>query len=128
RLDPADARASGVPPRVDHTHYADSNAEMISTYLRAAEITDEQRLREFAVRSLERTILNTYQPGAGVAHVSAPDPGIRGLLADQVNVADALLRAQVVTGRLPYSMPAPELMESAIRSMWDDDRSAFRDR
>lgn len=128
RLDSAEARASRVTPRVDRTHYADSNAEMASTYLRAAEIMGEQRLREFAVRSLERTVLNTYQPGAGIAHVSAPDPDIRGLLADQVSIADALLRAQVVTGRLPYSMLAAELMESAIRSIWDDDREAFRDR
>jgi uncharacterized protein YyaL (SSP411 family) len=127
-LDSAEARASRVTPHVDRTHYADSNAEMVSTYLRAAEIMGEQRLREFAVRSLERTVLNTYQPGAGIAHVSAPDPDIRGLLADQVSIADALLRAQVVTGRLPYSMLAAELMESAIRSMWDDDHGAFRDR
>jgi hypothetical protein len=117
-----------IPPRIDPTQYTDSNAEMISTYLRAADVTGEDWPREFAVRSLEQTILNSYQPGAGIAHVSAPEPGVRGLLCDQVSTADVLLRAQAAIGRLPYSMLAAELMEYALRTMWDDERGGFHDR
>jgi uncharacterized protein YyaL (SSP411 family) len=123
-----DERVSGVPPRVDLTQYTDSSAEMISTYLRAADVTGDAQLREFALRSLEQTALNAYQAGGGMAHVSAPEADVRGLLADQVSMADALLRAHGATGQLPYSMLAAELMEYALRTMWDEGRGGLRDR
>lgn len=128
RAESRSSRGSGMPPRIDRTQYTDSNAEMISTYLGAAEVTGDDWLREFAVRSLEQTVLNGYQPGAGIAHVCAPDPDVRGLLCDHVSIADALLRAHVATGRLPYSMLAAELMEYALGTMWDDERGSFHDR
>ena len=127
-LDSTDKRASRLPPSVDPTQYTDSTAEMISTYLRAAEVTQEVQPRDFALRSLDRTVLNAYRPGGGVAHVSAPEADVRGLLADQVSMVDALLRAHAATGQLPYSMLAAELIEYALRTMWDDVHGGFRDR
>jgi uncharacterized protein YyaL (SSP411 family) len=126
--DTIDERVSRVPPRVDLTQYTDANAEMISTYLRAADVTRDAQLGEFALRSLEQTALNAYQAGSGMAHVSAPDADVRGLLADQVSMVDALLRAHEATGQLPYSMLAAELMEYALRTMWDEERGGLRDR
>ena len=127
-LNTVNERASRVPPQVDLTQYTDANAEMISTYLRAADVTQDERLREFALRSLEQTVLNAYQPGGGMAHVSAPEADVRGLLADQVSMVNALLRAHAATGQLPYSMLAAELMEYALHTMWDRMRGGFRDR
>ena len=54
--------------------------------------------------------------------------GVRGLLGDQVRVTSALIWAHLATGQLPYSMLTAELMQYAIRTMWDEDRSCFRDR
>jgi len=125
--DSADARSSRVPPRVDPTQYTDANAAMIGVYLRAAEVIGDDRLREFALRSLERTALVAYRPGAGIAHVIAPDSDDRGLLADHVRAAEALLLAHTVAGRLPYSMLAAELMEHALSTMWDEEHGGFRD-
>lgn len=127
-LDSPDKRALRAPPPIDPVQYTDSNAEMISTYLRAADVTREGHLRDFALRSLDQTVLNAYQPGGGMAHVSAPEADVWGLLADQVMMVDALLRAHAATGQLPYSMLAAELMEYALRAMWDDVHGTFRDR
>lgn len=127
-LDSPDKRALRAPPPVDPAQYTDSNAEMISTYLRAADVMREEQLRSFALRSLDQTVLNAYQPGGGMAHVSAPEADVWGLLADQVMLVDALLRAHAATGQLPYSMLAAELMEYALRTMWDEVHGTFRDR
>ncbi len=73
-----------------------------------------------------------YVPGQGVAHVpGTPKPGgegVRGLLGDQVRVSSALIWAHLATGQLPYSMLAAEVMQFAIRTMWDGTASCFRDR
>lgn len=128
RLDSADARAVQAPPAVDPTQYTDSNAEMVAVYLHAATVLGEDWLRDFALRSLDRTLEAAYRPGAGVAHVAVPGPDVWGLLADQVRVTDALMQAHAATGRLPYSMLAAELLEYALRTMWDDERGGFHDR
>src|SRR5439155_21557519 len=88
------------------------------------------------LKSLEAVVVPGYVPGQGVAHApgsprrsgEAAKAGVRGLLADQIRVVSALIWAHLATGQLPYSMLAAELMHFAIRTMWDDAASCFRDR
>jgi uncharacterized protein YyaL (SSP411 family) len=91
---------------------------------------DDPWLRDFALKSLETVVVPGYVPGGGVAHEYAgPAPGtVRGLLGDQIRVASAVMWAHLATGQLPYSMLAAELMQFAIRAMWDEERACFRDR
>jgi uncharacterized protein YyaL (SSP411 family) len=42
------------------------------------------------------------------------------VLTDHVETASALLTAHAITGRLPYSMLAEELIRIARRAWWDD--------
>ena len=65
-----------------------------------------------AIDQLEHVVGGAYQPGAGV----------RGGLANQVRAASAHLTAFEITGRLPYSMLAEELMQTARRV--DPDRAS----
>jgi hypothetical protein len=122
---------------VDRSMYVDRNAEMVSAFLRAAALFDDPWLRDFALRSLERVILPGYSPGGGVGHTcgqAQPSQGsnsnndVRGLLADQICVASALIWAHAATGQLPYSMLAAELAHYTIRAMWDEESGSFRDR
>jgi uncharacterized protein YyaL (SSP411 family) len=121
---------------VDRSMYVDRNAEMVSAFLRAAALFDDPWLRDFALRSLERVILPGYSPGGGVGHISGPaqqpsqrtNNDVRGLLADQIAVASALIWAHAATGQLPYSMLAAELTQYTIRTMWDEEAGSFRDR
>ena len=53
---------------------------------------------------------------------------VRGLLTDQIHAVSALIWAHAATGHLPYSMLAAEVLQFAIRTMWDDTAGAFRDR
>jgi uncharacterized protein YyaL (SSP411 family) len=45
-----------------------------------------------------------------------------------VRAAEALLWAHQATGRLPYTMLAAELLQYALRTMWDEESGGFFDR
>lgn len=123
-----DARRAVPAPAVGGSMYADSNAAMVSTALLAARVFDDEGLREFAVTSLERVLLNCYKPGAGVAHYYDGQARVRGLLADQFAMADACLDVFDLTENIVYEMMAEELGHYAIRTMWDEREGGFFDR
>jgi len=109
---------------IDRSMYVDRNADMVSQFLRAAALFEDPWLRDFALKSLEKVVLPGYKPGDGVAHLAS----VRGLLGDQIRVASALIWAHLVTEQLPYSMLAMELVQFAIRTMWDERAACFLDR
>lgn len=69
------------------------------------------------IDDLERLIRAGYEPGDGLVDAS---------LSDQLRTAVALLTAFELTGRLPYSMLAEELLQVARRTAWDDEQGTFR--
>jgi hypothetical protein len=83
----------------------------VDACLRASAVVDAGDIVPAAVEELERVVGGAYQPGDGV----------QGSYADQVSAAGALLTAFEVTGRLPYSMLAEELMQTARRMAVSDD-------
>ena len=121
------AASSGT---LDRTMYVDKNAMMVGAFIRAAALFDDVWLRDSALKSLEAVIVPAYMPGRGVAHVvgESGHHDVRNLLTDQIHVASALIWAHAATGQLPYSMLAAEVVQFAIRSMWDEDAASFRDR
>ena len=119
-----------VSATIDKTMYVDRNAMMVGAFIRAAALFDDIWLRDFALKALEAVVYPMYKPGDGVGH-AGPLHGagpVRGLLTDQVHVASALIWAHAATGQLPYSMLAAELMQFAVRQMWNDATGNFRDR
>jgi uncharacterized protein YyaL (SSP411 family) len=116
--------------KTDKTMYVDRNAMMVGAFIRAAALFDDIWLRDFALKSLEAVIVPAYKPGEGVAHLTVAHGAhsVRGLLTDQIHVASALVWAHAATGQLPYSMLAAEVLQFAIRTMWDEEAGLFRDR
>jgi uncharacterized protein YyaL (SSP411 family) len=78
----------------------------VDACLRASSLFDAAEIVPDAIDQLERVIGAAYQPGEGVP----------GGPPDQVRAASALITAYEITGRLPYSMLAEELMQIARRS------------
>lgn len=76
-----------------------------------------------AIDELERIVGRAYEPGEGLSR--APGSDARGTLEDHVHTAVALLAGYRVTGRLPYSMLAEELMRFARRCWWSDEAGCF---
>jgi uncharacterized protein len=113
---------------VDRTLYADANAAMASSVLRAAAVLDDLSLRDVALASLERVLLACYRPGHGVAHYFDGRAHVRGLLVDQIAMAAAQLDAFEATENVVYEMMAEELAHYAVRELWDAKTGGFFDR
>ena len=92
----------------------DELSASVEACLRAAEIVDPGELVQDAIDRLERVIGGSYRPGDGLMR----DRGgirVRCSVDDHVRGASALLTAFELTGRLPYSMLAEELIAIATR-------------
>ena len=116
------------PPSVDRVLYAGANSQMARAYFRVAELMDDGTLLDFAVRTVERVLGETYARGQGIRHrVDAPHP-VRGLLEDHVSVSEVLLKAYTATDRDVYLDLAQESMLYAARALTDRRSGAFVDR
>ena len=92
-------------------------AASVDACLRASKLFDPAEIVPPAIDELERIIASAYRPGGGLRSLTeAREPGAEGARAfqasDHVAAASALLTAFEITGRLPYSMLAEELMQS----------------
>jgi uncharacterized protein YyaL (SSP411 family) len=126
---PADTGSPGAfAPPIDRTLYTSWNAAMASAALKAGRVLGDAALSEFAIRSLERIVELCYQPGAGMAHYHDGSAQVRGLLDDQIAMADAQLDAFEATGNVVYRMLAEELVLHALRTLWDESDGGFFDR
>jgi uncharacterized protein YyaL (SSP411 family) len=126
--EPGGETVAVTPPAVDRTQYTDWNAVMVSAALHAGRVLADESLSQFAITSLERVVLQSYKPGAGVAHYFDGAAHVRGLLDDQMTMAAAHLDAFDLTGNVVYAMMAEELALYAIRTMWDGEGDGFFDR
>jgi uncharacterized protein YyaL (SSP411 family) len=93
----------------------DEISASIEACLRAAEIVEPGDLVQDAIDELERAIGGSYRPGQGLVR-NLDGLRARGSFDDHVRSASALLTAYEVTGRLPYSMLAEELIAAAGRT------------
>lgn len=126
---PRDSGGAGAPaPPIDRTFYTSWNAAMASAALKAGRVFGDAGLSEFAIRSLERIVALSYEPGAGMAHYHDGAPQVRGLLGDQIGMAAAHLDAFEATGNVTYRMFAEELVLHALRTLWDEADGGFFDR
>jgi hypothetical protein len=122
------ARAALPAPPIDRTLLSAANGTMVSAALRAAKAMEDDGLRDFALKSLERVVLRSYKPGSGVARYVEEGQEIRGLLDDQIAMASAHLDAYEVTGDVVHQMMAEELARQAIAACRDARDGGFLDR
>jgi hypothetical protein len=84
-------------------------------------LSEPGALASNAIDALERVVAGAYAPGKGMARALGGEPSVSGAPGDQVRAASALLTAYEVSGRLPYSMLAEELMQLAGHHPRGDD-------
>ena len=115
-------------PPIDRTLYTSWNAAMASAALKAGRLLGDAALGRVR-HPLARAIVGLcYQPGGGMAHYHDGAPQVRGLLADQIAMAEAQLDAFEATGNIVYRMMAEELVLHALRTLWDEADGGFFDR
>jgi uncharacterized protein YyaL (SSP411 family) len=122
------ARNARQTPVVDRTLYADRNGMLISAYFEASAILGKEELKRFALKSLEFLLAHLRADDGGLYHAFAEGKAhVTGLLDDYVWVTAALLHAFQVTSQPRYLATAQELMETALRTLWDDADGGFFD-
>ena len=97
----------------------DEASASVEACLRAAEIVSPDELVQGAIDQLERVIGGSYRPGDGLVR-ERNGIRVRCSVDDHVRGASALLTAFELTGRLPYSMLAEELMAIVGRDPMPD--------
>ena len=114
-------------PTVDETLYAAWNAMFVSAYLDAANVLDRTDCREFALKTLDRILLEAWDDSTGFLH-RVGGPRLDGSLDDQVFASAALLDAYETTLDRRYLDTAERTMRLAIERFGDPDRGGFFDR
>ena len=124
-----DERLSGKAPSVDRTLYTNWNGLMITAYLEAAQPLDDPRLMQFALKSIDRILAESYDPDGGVMYhyLSGGKPHLRGLLTDQVAFGDALLKAYEATGNGKYLEFVQRLMHYIDGALLDAVNGGYYD-
>ncbi|MEW6570989.1 MAG: thioredoxin domain-containing protein [Nitrospirota bacterium] len=109
-------------PFIDRTFYTSLNGMMISAYLKAYRRLKIDKLRDFALISIER-IMNNHFRNDQLFHTK----GIKALLDDYVYFIDALIAAYEITASKKYLDSALVLMELCIQKFWDKVNGGFFD-
>lgn len=117
-----ESRNSRPAPFVDKTMYSSLNGLMIGAYLSAFRVLHDGRVREFALKSLDR-ILRQLLIGDTLFHTD----GIPAVLDDYVYLIDALVAAYETTAIESYRDRASSLMDQCLRKFADYDQGGFFD-
>ena len=130
------ARSARLTPFIDRTLYTSWNAMAVTAYLEAARVLRLDQAREFALKTLDRILVQAWNGASGLecdlTHVIAyPDKEnherIPGTLDDYAFTVHACIDAWLSTGKIAYYRSAVTLAESMIARFFDRTAGAFVD-
>ncbi|MGB6432239.1 MAG: hypothetical protein WBF06_16800, partial [Candidatus Acidiferrales bacterium] len=124
-------REKRAAPFVDTTHYVSWNAMFCSAFLAAARVLDNdlgRRAGQFALRTLDRILGETWNAERGFAHRFGGGPRLDGSLDDQVFTGLALLDAYEATLDRRYFDAARRAADVMIAQFADSVAGGFFDR
>ena len=121
------ARKVRQAPGVDRTIYVSWNAMFASAFLEAARVLGRSDCREFALKTVDLLVEQTWTEGKGFAH-RVDGERIEGLLDDQIFMAGALLDAYESMLDWRYFSLAEHTMQLAIEKYSDVEHGGFFDR
>ena len=126
-----EARGARLTPFIDRTLYTGWNAMAVTAYLEAARVLRSEAAREFALKSLDRLLVQAWDGGANLAHVIAYPEGesarVAGTLDDYAFTVHACVDAWVGTGKIAYYRSAMTLAEAMVERFFDRTAGAFVD-
>jgi uncharacterized protein YyaL (SSP411 family) len=120
-----EARQLRITPFIDRTLYTSWNAMAVSAYLEAARVLRQDGPREFALKTLDRLLVQAWNGAAELAHVIAypddhrPHERVAGTLDDYAFTVHACVDAWLGTGKIAYYRSAMQLAETMIERFFD---------
>jgi hypothetical protein len=131
-----EARALRPTPFIDRTLYTSWNAMAITAYLEAARVLHAEGPRDFALKTLDRLLVQAWDGKSELAHVIAypydphdnrPHERVGGNLDDYAFTVHACIDAWLSSGKIAYYRSATALAETMIRRFFDKTAGAFVD-
>ena len=122
-----------LTPFIDKTLYTSWNAMAVTAYLEAARVLRLDGAREFALKTLDRLLVQAWDGAAELAHVIAypddksPASRVAGNLDDFAFSVHACVDAWLATGKIAYYRSAMTLAGSMIDRFFDRTAGAFVD-
>uniref|UniRef100_E6QHU1 Spermatogenesis-associated protein 20-like TRX domain-containing protein n=1 Tax=mine drainage metagenome TaxID=410659 RepID=E6QHU1_9ZZZZ len=127
------ARFARPTPFIDRTLYTGWNAMAVTSYLEAARVLRLKDTWEFALKSLDRLLVQAWDGGAELSHVIAyPDDfpateRVSGNLDDYAFTVNACVDAWLGTGAIEYYHSAMKLASAMIERFYDRTAGVFLD-
>jgi len=122
------SHTSAEAPPVDTTVYTSWNAQMISSYLLAANVLNRPSLATIALNALNWLCQHMMSPTGSAYHYASYNQGeLASQLADQVWMTRALLDAYECHGTKAYLELAQTLMNTCYEELFDEQRGLFYD-
>jgi uncharacterized protein YyaL (SSP411 family) len=131
------ARGQRPTPFIDQTLYTSWNAMAVTAYLEAAKVLRIDSCRDFALKTLDRLLIESWNGASGLdgtlAHVIAyaegqkPERPVSGILDDYAFTIHACIDAWLETGIIRYYHSAVALADTMIARFFDKTAGAFTD-
>ena len=124
-------------PYVDKTIYVDWNAIMISSYIKAGAILNDDKAIKFAIKTANFILENCYDSKNGLYHFFDGKSQINGLLADNIYFLNCMIDAYFITQNKKYletvenerfSREIKEIAEFILKNFYDEKNYGFFDR
>lgn len=109
-------------PFIDKTLYCGLNGMFISAYLTAYRVLGDEKVKDFALKSLER-IWNSCIADGELLHCE----GVKGVLDDYVYIMAAMIDAYEVQAEPLYLTHAEKIAGLCIKKFWDEGAGGFFD-
>ena len=127
------ARASRSTPFIDRTMYTGWNAMAVTAYLETARVLRRDAVRAFALKTLDRLLVEAWDGDSELSHVIAYHDGTRPAEKVAANLDDfaftihACLDGWLATGEMRYYKAAVRLADEMLERFYDRTAGAFFD-
>ena len=127
------ARSARPTPFIDRTLYTSWNAMAITAYLEASRVLRLDEVRDFALKTLDRLLVQAWDGGTGLCHVIAYPDGqslasrVAGNLDDYAFTVHACVDAWLSTGKMTYYQSAMTLASAMIDRFFNKTAGCFVD-
>ena len=115
-------------PHVDKTIYVDWNSIMISSYIKAGAILNDEKVIEFAIKTIDFILKNCYDKKNGLFHFFDGKRNVNGLLADNIYFLNCLIDAYFITQNKKYLESIKEITDFILKNFYDIKNGGFFDK
>lgn len=127
-LSKSEERKNKKQPYVDRTIYVDWNAMMVSSYLKAGIILNDENTVNFAIKTAEFILGKCYEKNKGLFHYFDSNSKINGLLSDNIYFLKCLIDVDSAKKDKKYLDKVQEIASFILKKFYDEKNGGFFDR